>query len=185
MKICLIHSLYSPYTRGGAEVVVDIIVKELLKLNHDIILITLGRKSGVQREGRMTICRLNPLNVFSFIDINQRSIWLRFIWLPLDVFNIFSYLAVKKILKKENPKAVMTHNLKGLGFLIPKAIKKTGIPHWHTVHDVQLARPSGLILYGQEKPFLILDKIYEKICRYLFGNPDLVISPSEWLMNYY
>src|SRR3989344_8608534 len=155
MKICLIHSLYSPYTRGGAEVVVDIIVHELIKLNHEVILITLGRKNDIQREAGLTTYRLNPFNIFSFIDINNYPTWMRLIWLPLDVFNVFSYFKVKKILAQENPREAMTHNLKGLGFLIPKAIKKSQVRHWHTVHDVQLSRPSGVILFGQEKPFLI------------------------------
>jgi glycosyltransferase involved in cell wall biosynthesis len=185
MKICLIHSLYAPYTRGGAEVVVEIIIRELLQLGHEVILITLGRKKGIQREGKLTIYRIKPINIFSFLDIDKRSIWLRFFWHPLDVFNLSSYLSVKKILHKEKPAVVMTHNLKGLGYLIPKAIRRVGIRHFHTVHDVQLSRPSGLILFNREKPFLILDKVYEKTIKRLFGNPDVVISPSRWLMGYY
>ena len=185
MKICLIHSLYQPYTRGGAEVVVDILVREFLKENHDVVLITLGRTNSVTHEGKLTIYRIKPLNIFSFLDINKKPVWLRFIWHPLDVFNLSSYFKVKKILGKEKPKVVMTHNLKGLGYLIPLAIRKVGIRHFHTVHDVQLSRPSGLILYGREKPFLILDKIYEKTIKRLFGNPDVIISPSRWLMGYY
>ena len=185
MKICLIHSLYKPYTRGGAEVVVEIIVHELLKLGHDLVLITVGRKNVIQRDGRLTIYRLKPINVFSFLDINQRPIWLRLFWHPLDVFNLSSYFAVKKILGQEKPAVVMTHNLKGLGYLIPRAIRKVGLRHFHTLHDVQLSRPSGLILFGREKPFLILDKVYEKTIKRLFGNPDVVISPSRWLMGYY
>jgi glycosyltransferase involved in cell wall biosynthesis len=185
MKICLVHSLYQPYTRGGAEVVVEIIIRELLKENHEVVLITLGRNNSVSREGKLTIYRIKPFNIFSFLDIGKKPVWLRFIWHPLDVFNLSSYFKVKKILLKERPKVVMTHNLKGLGYLIPKAIRKVGIRHFHTVHDVQLSRPSGLILFGQEKPFLILDKVYEKTIKRLFGNPDIVISPSRWLLGYY
>ena len=165
--------------------VVDIIVREFLALGHEVILITLGRKKGIQREGKLTIYRINPFNIFSFLDINRRPIWLRLFWHPLDVFNLSSYFEVKKILKKEKPAVVMTHNLKGLGYLIPMAVRKVGIRHWHTVHDVQLCRPSGLILFNHEKPFLILDKIYEKTVRFLFGSPDMVISPSKWLIDYY
>ena len=165
--------------------VVEIIINELLAQNHQLILITLGRKNEIQRQGNLTIYRIKPLNIFSFLDINNRPIWLRFIWHPLDVFNISSYLSVKKILKQEKPRAVFTHNLKGLGYLIPKAIKKVRLKQIHTLHDVQLSRPSGLIIYGQEKPFLILDKIYEKTVKRLFGNPEVVISPSRWLMGYY
>src|SRR3989344_576239 len=185
MKFCLINSLYAPYERGGAEVVTEIIVKELLRENHQVAVITLGRKSGVAREGKLTIYRINPLNIFSFLDISKRPIWLRIFWHPLDVFNFFGYFSVKKILSSEKPDLVMTHNLKGLGYLIPKAIKKCGWRHWHTIHDVQLSRPSGLILFGAEKPFVVIDKVYEKICRRLFGSPERVISPSQWLLDYY
>jgi len=185
MKVCLIHSLFRPYKRGGAEVVFDIIVREFLKLDYEVIVITLGRKNAVQKEGKLTIYRIDPINVFSFLDINKRPIWLRIFWHPLDVFNLSSYFAIKKILKKEKPDVAMTHNLKGIGYLTPLAIKHAKIRHFHTVHDVQLSRPSGLIIYGQEKPFLIFDKIYEKTVKRLFGNPDIVISPSRWLMGYY
>ena len=185
MKICLIHSLYAPYSRGGAEVVVDIVAKELAAQNHQVVLITLGRHDKLENQGRIKVYRIKPLNIFSFLDINKKPIWLRLVWHPLDVFSISSYFKVKKILLAEKPQVVMTHNLKGLGYLIPKAIRKCNISHVHTVHDVQLSRPSGLIFFGQEKPFLIIDKVYEKIIRRLFGSPKVVISPSRWLLDYY
>ncbi len=185
MKICLIHSLYKPYKRGGAEVVVEIIVRGLLSLGHDVVLITLGRQKAVTKEGKLTIYRIKPKNVFSFLDIDKRPVWLRLLWHPIDVFNLSSYFQAKKILEQEKPVVVMTHNLKGVGYLIPKAIRQVGIRHFHTVHDVQLSRPSGLIIFGAEKPFLVLDKVYEKTVKRLFGNPDVVISPSRWLLGYY
>src|SRR3989339_620327 len=185
MKICLVHSLYKPYTRGGAEVVVEVIVRELTNQGHVVVLITMGRQPLMQREGRLTTYRIKPLNVFSFLDIDKRPVWLRLFWHPLDVFNVTSYWTVKRILAREKQEVVMTHNLKGIGYLIPRAIRVLKLRHWHTVHDVQLSRPSGLILFGQEKPFLIIDKIYEKIVRRLFGNPEMVISPSRWLLEYY
>lgn len=185
MKICLINSLYAPYYRGGAEVVVENTAQELINQNHQVVVISVGRTNGISVEGNLTIYRIKPWNVFSFLDINQRPVWLRLLWHPLDVFNVSSYFKVKNILAVQKPDLVITHNLKGIGYLIPRLIKKIGLRHWHTVHDVQLARPSGLILFGQEKPFLIVDKIYEKICRRLFGSPEMVISPSRWLLDYY
>lgn len=185
MKICLIHSLYSPYSRGGAEVVVEIIAKELARQNHEVILITLGRKDKVEQQGKIKIYRIKPFNIFSFLDITKKPIWLRLFWHPLDVFNLSSYSKVKKILASEKPQVVMTHNLKGLGYLIPKAIRQSDVAHIHTLHDVQLARPSGIIFFNQKKPFLIIDKVYERFTRKLFGSPQHVISPSKWLMDYY
>ena len=185
MKLCLINSLYPPYHRGGAEVVVQKIVAGLLQLDHQVILITLGRRDTIEQHGNLTIYRIKPWNVFSFIDINQRPLWLRLLWHPLDVFNFSGAAKVRKILARERPAAVMTHNIKGMSYLLPRVIQRLGLRHLHTLHDVQLSRPSGLILYGQEKPFLILDKVYEKICRWLFNDPAAVISPSQWLLDYY
>lgn len=185
MKICLINSLYSPYFRGGAEVVVESIAQELQNLNHEVVIITLGRRNDLIKSDRLSVYRIKPFNVFSFLDINERPIWLRIFWHPLDVFNFSGYFQIKKILKSEKPDLVITHNLKGLGYLTPLAVKRSGIRHWHTLHDVQLSRPSGLIIFGQEKPFLIIDKVYEKICRFLFASPELIISPSQWLYKFY
>lgn len=185
MKICVINSLYPPYHRGGAEVVVQKIISGLQSLGHQVVLITLGRREGVERHGDLTIYRIKPFNVFSFIDINQQPLWRRLLWHLLDVFNLSGAQKVKKILAHEQPTVVLTHNLKGIGYLVPRAIRQAGRRHIHTVHDVQLSRPSGIILHGQEKPFLILDKVYEKICRWLFNDPQVVISPSSWLLEYY
>jgi len=184
-NVCVINSLYRPFLRGGAETTVERIVNGCLAAGHTVSVITLGNSEALARDGRLAIYRIVPLNIFSFLVINQRAIWLRIFWHPLDVFNISGALKVRKILREVQPDVVMTHNLKGLGYLIPRVIRQLGIQHIHTLHDVQLSRPSGLILFGHEKPFLILDKIYEKICRRLFANPDIVISPSKWLLDYY
>jgi glycosyltransferase involved in cell wall biosynthesis len=185
MKICLINNLYPPHARGGAEVVVETIVTGLLRQGHTVVLITIGRKRATMQTKNLTIHHVKPWNVFSFLDINQRPTWLRLIWHPLDVFSLSGAYQVRAILKKQQPDLVMTHNLKGISYLVPSVIRKLGLRHFHTLHDVALSRPSGLIFFGQEKPFLILDKIYEKINRKLFGHPDLVISPSRWLMSFY
>ena len=71
--------------------------------------------------------------------------------------------------------------------IIPE-IKKSGIKHIHTLHDVQLSTPSGLIIYSKENSLeqrIFLRKWYETLCRWLFGSPDIVISPSKWLLDFY
>jgi len=185
MKVCIINSLYRPYMRGGAETVTENILLGLKEAEHKSFLITLGKKNEkIELEG-VQIYKIKPFNLFSFIDISKSHFFLRIFWHGIDMLNFDSRRKIKKILQKEKPDVVLSHNLKGIGYLIPKLIKKMKIQHVHTLHDVQLLRPSGLLLYGQEKPFLILDKIYERLCRHLFGSPDIVISPSSWLMDMY
>ncbi len=189
MKIGLINSLYKPYRRGGAEVVFNTIVKELKKDGHDVFVITIsGKKAKKNFSWRemddIRVYRFYPRNIFSFIDINEQPFWKRVIWHFLDTFNLHSYRQVKKILKKEKPELVLSHNIKGLGYLTLRAIKNLKIKNIHTLHDVQLVEPSGLIIKNNEE-LSFLAKNYLKISRWIIASPDVVVSPSRWLLDFY
>ncbi|HDQ23208.1 MAG TPA: glycosyltransferase [Candidatus Uhrbacteria bacterium] len=189
MKIGLINSLYKPYKRGGAEVVFSRIVKELKKNSHDVFVITISGKKNktdffITEMDDVRVYRFYPQNIFSFIEINQQPFWKRLIWHFIDFFNWHSYGQVKKIFKKEKPDLVLTHNVKGLGYLTWQAIRKLKIKNIHTLHDVQLVNPSGLIIKGREKQGF-LGKIFSKISKKMIKNPEVVISPSKWLLDFY
>lgn len=147
-----------------------------------------GREVGMGEQevsGGKLIYRFYPKNLY-WLGYAERQNWFkRFFWHIFDTFNVFSYWEIRKILKKEKPDAVLTHNLKGIGFLIPPLLKRLKIKHIHTLHDIQLLNPSGIVLYGEDKKiknnnFII--RIYVWICRELFDSPDVVISPSKWLL---
>jgi len=106
------------------------------------------------------------------------------IWHLIDIFNYHSYRQVKKILKQEKPELVLSHNLKGLGYLTLLAVKRLKIRNIHTIHDVQLVNPSGLIIKGHEKQSLFY-RLYSRVTRLLFLSPEVVISPSRWLLDFY
>ena len=188
MKICLINNLYKPYIRGGAERIVELIAGGLQKAGHEVFIITTrptlfrrGLASTRRAESReeLKIYYLNAL----YYDLNRIPKILRLFWHLLDMFDLGCYWKVKSILKKERPDVVMTHNLKGIGYLIPKAIKSLSIRHIHTLHDIQLLHPSGLMIYGKESVVnSSVARLYAGICRWLFRSPDIVISPSNWLM---
>ncbi|MFA5076207.1 MAG: glycosyltransferase [Patescibacteria group bacterium] len=194
MKIAVLNSLYSPYNRGGAERVTETIVAGLKNLNHDVFVITNGPWRGrqslkpqIEVVNEIKVYRFYPLNLFSFININRQPKWLRYPWHLIDIFNWHSYFVIKEILRNEQPDLVLGHNLKGLGYLIPLAIKKSGIKkYFQTVHDVQLAVPSGLLIKGDEKRAdSWLNKIYQLVCRRLFNSVSVIISPSKWLLDFY
>jgi 5-oxoprolinase (ATP-hydrolysing) len=68
------------------------------------------------------------------------------------------------------------------------AIKSLKIRHIHTLHDIQLASPSGLMIKGEENSWQQNSfpvKLYTFICRKLFNQIDYVISPSKLLLIYY
>lgn len=192
MKICLINNLYKPYSRGGAESIVELIARGLKNAGHDVFIITTKPITQKHKNietphyakvqmGRQKdkIYHINAL----YYNLNKLPKFFRLFWHVLDMFDLGGYFQVKKILKKEKPEVVMTHNLKGVGYLIPCAIKRLKIKYIHTLHDIQLLHPSGLMIYNEEKKIdNLASKIYAWFCRLLFSSPDTVISPSSWLM---
>ncbi len=190
MKICLISNLYKPFIRGGAEKVVEMMAKGLVRQGFDLFIVSTKPTFGLtfQKEDNINIYRFRPLNLFYYLNDYKHNAIIRLFWHWMDVFNIHSALTIQKIIKKEKPSVIITHNLKGIGFLIPWIIRRQKIKHIHVLHDVQLSVPSGLIIKNKENSFLVSGwptKIYEFACRKLFGSPDVVVSPSQWLRKFY
>ncbi len=196
-KIALITSVFAPYTKGGAETVVANIIDGFKKTNHKIFVITTCKFDGFKSlfpkksiENNVIIYRFYPLNLFSYLNINKYAHrpFLRLFWHALDMANIHSYLIIKHILRKEKIDIAMTHMLKGIGYLTCRAVKKCKIKNIHTLHEVQLATPSGLILKGEENSWqhnFFLTKLYQAYNRWAFNSPEIVISSSKFLLNFY
>ena len=189
MKICLIHNLYEPYARGGAEQVVKTTIDFLLSKGHEVVLITsTPDKIEVVENGNLIIYRLKQKNIFVFLDLHKHNLFGKFVWHIFDMFNFDMAKRVKNILQQEKPEVVHTHNLMGLSFFIPREIRKLKIKHIHTVHDVQIVEPSGIILKANEKSWRYcgwLMKLHILVMRSLIGSPNTVISPSQFLLNFY
>lgn len=189
MKICLINNLYPPYARGGAEQVVVKTVQGLLAQGHEVVVITTAAKGQhAWKDGKLTIYRYRPRNIFFYTDAHEYSLIARLFWHALDMFHWPSAQYVERILRTERPDVVHTHNLMGIGFLVPRIIRKLGIRHVHTVHDVQLVEPSGIILKQLEHSTRYTGigvRLYTAIMRRLMGSPDVVVSPSQFLLTFY
>ncbi|NCF75218.1 MAG: glycosyltransferase [Xanthomonadaceae bacterium] len=188
MKVCLINNLYKPFARGGAERVVENIVNVLKADGYEVFVITTKPIFKKVKNRDVKVYYFFPLNLFWIGNIEKHNILCRLFWHFFDIFNLHSYFRIKKILQEENPDLVITHNLKGIGYLIPKAINSLGIKYFHTLHDIQLAIPSGVLIKGEEnnwKNKFFLIKLYQKINKKLFSYPKIIISPSKWLLDFY
>ena len=171
---------------GGAEGVVEMQEEGLRNAGHEVFVVT--TKPDGKMENNENIYRFKPMNLFYYKELNKRNVILKILWHIVNMFNLHSYYQIEQILKKEKPDLVITHNLMGIGFLIPLLIKTLGIKHIHLLHDVQLVVPSGLIIKGQEDNFLVSGlptKVYGLLCKWLFGSPSRVVSPSKWLMDFH
>jgi glycosyltransferase involved in cell wall biosynthesis len=179
MKIVIFNNLYFPYNKGGAEQYVYNQVKHLEKEQKQVIIITskpIAYKK-VKKEGQ--IYYLNSL----YYNLNRVPKIFRFLWHLKQLLIPQHSLLIKKILLKEKPDLAITHNLLGLSWSIPKLLQSLNIKHQHTLHDIQLLHPSGLLYFGQEK---IINnkaaKFYQKLTKKHFKNVSQIISPSKWLL---
>ncbi|MFH1744955.1 MAG: glycosyltransferase [bacterium] len=183
MKILIINNLYKPYARGGGERVVELIVDEFRRLGHEIIIITTKpcRASSVESfDSKNKVYYLNS----KYYNLVKIPLFLRLFWHVFDMFNFVNYFKINSILQKEKCDLVLTHNLKGVGLLATHAIRKNKIKNIHTLHDIQLFYPSGLMMYGKEKRVdSLLAKIYSKVNSLLIDSPRVVVSPSQWLLD--
>ena len=195
MKIAIITNLYPPYSRGGAEVVITRTVTELLAAGHKVSVITTRPFGGLstliprlEERSNEAIYRFYPLNLYHSLRDFKHPAPLRLLWHLIDTLNPLNAFLVRNVLKEIQPDIIWTHNLKGIGLMIPRALRRLPIPHVHQVHDVQLSVPSGLIIAGSEKPpccIRLCRWLYTELCKRLMGSPALVISPSRFLKEFY
>lgn len=189
MKVCIINNIYPPYARGGAEQVVERTVAGLLGAGHEVVLITsTPDEPGIDKTEGLTIYRIRPGNIFFYTNAHKYNWGSRLLWHVIDIFNFGAAKRIKQVIEEEKPDVVHTHNLMGLSFLLPGVIRKLGIRHIHTVHDVQLVEPSGMILKQYENTWHyhgLGTRAYTALMRKLVGSPAVVISPSQFLREFY
>ncbi|OGF35985.1 hypothetical protein A2468_00380 [Candidatus Falkowbacteria bacterium RIFOXYC2_FULL_46_15] len=179
MKICLINNLYEPYAIGGAEQVVKMTFEGLKESGHNVFIITTRPIS--EKAARERSIYYLPSLQFVFRKLPK---FLRLIWHVVDFTDPVTCFRIKKILARERPDVVMTHNLVGIGFLLPLIIRNLRIRHVHVLHDIQMLHPSGLLIYGRENVLNgFAAKIYQFACRKLTASAEIVISPSNWLIS--
>ncbi|MBU0625032.1 glycosyltransferase [Patescibacteria group bacterium] len=203
MKILFASNLYGEQARGGAELVVKLEAVGLGQRGYEVAvvsavpssLISLSSKNisaksstlhvpgmvGRRDEAGVDHFTYFPPNLGYYGDLKQRSWVGRLIWHWLDIFNWRSANLLRRLIKVYRPKVVHTHNLMGLGFAIPNLLRQLNLRHVHTVHDVQLIHPSGL-LSADWRLRQLHEWIYLRLMRFMMGSPAVVIFPSEFAL---
>ena len=195
MTIGIISNFYPPFVRGGAEQVAWRTAQELYRRGHRVFVVSTKLFESptdfvypiVDRRAE-SVYRFFPLNFYHIGDAYKHPFFLRAAWTAVDLWNPMSARVLRKIFKQEMPDVVITHNLKGMGMQIVSEIRRQKIYHIHTLHDVQLSVPNGLLMYGHEKTFLnnpVSRWAYEKVTKAIFQSPHIVLSPSRFLASLY
>jgi glycosyltransferase involved in cell wall biosynthesis len=180
MKIAVINNLYKPFDKGGAEKIAETIVNDLKELNHDVFIITTKPKRiKPEKSTKDKIYYINS----EYYNLNRHSIIYRLFWHIVSFLDFKKMSQINEIFNKEKPDIVITNNIIGLSPLSFLTIKTK---HIHILHDIQLLHPSGLMFFNKEKKIeTIGSRIYQGINKKIIGSPDLIVSPSSWLLKEY
>lgn len=188
MKILLLTNLYPPFVRGGAEYVAAQVARELKRQGHEVVVVTsapwksIGHfRFEVRDEAGINVYRFFPPNLYHYLSASRLPKLVRSLWQIVNLFNFPAALIVRRICRLERPEAIVSFNLMGLSFVLPRCLRRLSIPLLHTLHDVQLLHPGGLFLFGREHLSWAM-RLYQLCTRWLFAPVALVISPSRWLL---
>ena len=184
MKICMISDLYWPEIIGGAETYVHLISEALAITNEVTVICMSDRIKGIDYVNGVRVIRIKPSNFYALFDCASKPIYLKPFWHLRSLTNRHIFQYVKKILEKEKPDIVHTHNLQ-TSPLIFEAIHELEIPHVHTLHDYSLLCPrtsllheSGKICENPKFPCLF----YKNFKKQIF-NANLVVAPSQFIID--
>lgn len=160
MRIAILTNDYPPNAQGGAGVIAEIYATALRDRGHEVT-VEVCRPAFRQMSGLRRL-------VFHLQDLFARN------------------ELVKKIVATK-PDVLLTHNLAGCGIGTPLAVQRQGIRWVHVLHDVQLIEPSGRIVVGESFSFFrwIWRAAWSTLRRIAIGRPDVVVSPTEWLLEFH
>lgn len=184
MRICYITNLYGENARGGAERIVATEADAMVAAGHEVTVIAGAARTwrGDDTSEDVDVVRIVPWNLYPYADGRQHGFLVRFFWHLIDMAHMGAAREVGELVDRLTPDVVHTHNLMGLGFRIPRVLRTRGVRHVHTVHDVQLLHPSGLLTGSRPGPLSRLSRwVYRALMRTLMGSPDTVIFPSRYL----
>jgi len=197
MRVCFVNNLYGERSKGGAEKVVAEEANRLSALGHEVAVISVGddqpeRGAACSPDercsdaGEIREYGISPRNLYVYGDGRRHSRAAKFLWHLIDAFGADGPRQVIKIIDEINPDVVHTHNLMGIGFRLPRLLGKRGLRHVHTVHDVQLVNPSGLMrAWGSGSLLVFFEKWHGRLMARLFGSPDSVVFPSEFMERFH
>ncbi len=180
MVIGVVNNLFPPYGRGsGAEVIAANMANELRAAGHEVFIIT-TRPHRQQRPDLVDLYYLpSRYETLKKLTTIHKIIWyLGQLGLPLHQRRL------QQILQDRQPDLIITHNLIGLGFFLPRLLHRLHIKHEHVLHDIQLLHPSGLMYWRRENLISSLPaRCYQLATRYSLRWAQKIISPSQWLLD--
>ncbi len=156
MRLAVLANAFPPDARGGAGVIAEAQVRLLREHGHEVR-VFLGDLSWTQRN---VLARLAK-----------------------HVSDLQPNTALVHDIVAWKPDQLLTHNLTGCGWGTPHVIQARGIPWVHVLHDVQGFEPSGRLVDAQS--ITTWQRVWTKARGYTMGCPNVILSPTQWLVDVY
>lgn len=176
--------------RGGAERLVEAIARSAMRAGHEVHVLSMtGRRvHGVEMSlfNGITVHRFRPRLPYHLLDDTHQPLWRRIAWHVQDLFWPMAHEVVRAV-GAIAPDVILSHNLRGMGLSLTRALHQAQVPWMHTLHDVQLLVPSGL-QWAVRAPGMArlwqssaITRPYVWCMRRVFRTPDVVMSPTTFL----
>ena len=141
MKIVIVNTFYSPDVYGGAEISIQKLAEQLVKEGNEVNVIVTSNEDKIEIINNVKIIRIRINNIYDTIEVKGKSGLSKGIYKIIDLYNIFNYKKLKKIIEEINPDVIHTNNLYGISTIIWKIAKQKNIKIVHTVRDYALLCP--------------------------------------------
>jgi glycosyltransferase involved in cell wall biosynthesis len=184
-KILFVSTLYAPHNVGGAEATVRQLAEETVRRGREAVVATLS-PDGEARTAEVGGVRVHYLplaNLFFLHDGRRRPALARRLWHLLDAWNPVMAGRLGRILDREAPDVVNTHNLQGFSVAAWAAVSQRGLPLVQTLHDYYTAcANSAMFRDGGNCASPCRDcRLLGIARRRLSGRPDVVTTVSRRL----
>jgi glycosyltransferase involved in cell wall biosynthesis len=188
MKVLLIGSMYPPYAFGGAEKAIALLAEALVQKGREVVVVCLYPESIEKVEERHGIrVYYLPLDngYWPFTQRAKPNPLLRIAWHLREMWNWKAASRVGKILDREKPDVVHTHNISGFSVAIWRAVKRRQIRLVHTMHDYYLLCPRTTLYRGGKscENRCIDCKLLTASRKVASRLPDEVVSVSQFTLD--
>lgn len=138
MKILVIANLYEPYIIGGGEISTKLLVDNLTKLGHEVVVLTSYSKDlEDQKLDGATIKRIKN-NVYWSYEKDKKSNLKKVIWHIVDEYNFIASRKIERILYRGCYDLVISSTIDGFSGNIWEIAKEKGIKTIHILRSYSL-----------------------------------------------
>lgn len=142
LRVLLLSTLYHPNIIGGAERSTQFLAESLVHRGHDVTVVTLSpAEECTHVVNGVRVHYVGVRNLYwPFSDAEPHPAR-KALWHAIDTYNPFIAKVVGRILDREPPDVVNTHNIAGFSVAVWRAIKARGLPLVHTLRDQYVLCP--------------------------------------------